>query len=126
MHNSNDLITDTQRRQIVAEHIQSWNIAASDAALLLRLDGNHPAKSFEDFCSIGSFTLTNEQRLRIDLLITIYRLLDGLYPENPNIRDAWMNHPNPLLEGRTALDIACHDEDGLSILLGFLMHKCIV
>ncbi len=108
----------------MVEHIKSWNIAASDAALLLRLYGDDPAKGFEDFCSISSFALTNEQRLRIDLLITIYRLLDGLYPENPNIRDAWMKHLNPLLEGRTPLEIAGNNDDGLKIFLGFVIHQC--
>lgn len=100
---------EKHKRAVLAKAIMrafdEWRLANVDRQLLLGLDPNSRA-------ALGRYAqgrpLNNTRNLldRVGHLLTIYRGLRILCPENPEICMGWLSSPNRCFDGKTPLDIA--------------------
>lgn len=110
--------TDEHERSVLTKAVtrlfDEWGLSSKDRAILLGLDYDDGGAL--DNCAVGAPFDDNRELLdRVGHLLSIYKRLEILYPENPEVRSAWASSPNRRFKGKSAVEVVA--EEGLAGLL---------
>lgn len=93
---------------------EEWGLANADRQVLLGL-GVHGRATLGRYAKGQPLSNTRDLLDRVGHLLGIYKGLQLLYPENPEIRSGWLSSPNRRFGGRTPVEVV--GERGFSGLL---------
>ena len=88
----------------VMRMFDEWEIPNADRAALLGL-GEGSRSSLSRYASGRPFASSRDLLDRVGHLLAIYKNLALLYPENPEIRQAWMGARNRAFHGMTPVEV---------------------
>jgi len=110
--------TDAETRAALAKAVtrlfDAWGLDNPERATLLGLAGNSRT-TLNRYRSGKPLGNSRDLLDRAGHLLGIHKNLMLLFPENPEVRNAWMSAANRRFGGRTPIEVA--DEQGLTGLL---------
>lgn len=103
--------SDAKRRALAnaaSRLIEEWNLSPSDGLMLLGLSCTED-QLLERFAHGEPMPDRRDVLDRIGHLLAIYKGLELLFPENPDVRSAWMRSPNRQFSGAAPIEIVRAD-----------------
>lgn len=103
--------------ELIAALFIKWELSADEKRQVL-------SGIFED--SNSRMTLSAKDIPRVEFLLTIHGYLRLLFPQNPDMRYAWIKRPNRFFDGRSPLTVII-DEGivGMEAVARYLQTACL-
>jgi hypothetical protein len=107
-HHHADLTTESSRRRltkIVMRLLDEWDLkTAEELGLLgLRITSRNMLQNYRNLVNIIPYD--QDKLERVGLLLSIYKNIYDIYPENEALRKSWVKCPNQVFDGMRPLDI---------------------